>query len=164
MWESGGLAALLCLPATRFIHYRHFLAPEFPNLNRKAPATCYKTFDLSDRQKRAFVMHADKTLSVRVPLELAHALEAKLAAVLAAHAADGDDRPRKVKNLSDVARECMSLGLRLNARDPQLIEDLKAELFGDELKTTLASGYSDPRCYELLKQIAKEVRPEPDFG
>ena len=113
-------------------------------------------------------MHDDKTLSIRIPLELAHALESKLQAIRANRKPGelppyGRDR-FKVETMSDLVRECIALGMKVNARDPDFMRDLLAETFADEVKAILASGYNDPRAYKILKSLAKQAKPEPDFG
>jgi hypothetical protein len=113
-------------------------------------------------------MHDDKTLSIRIPLELAHALESKLQTIRASRKPDdlpplGRDR-FTVETMSDLVRECIALGLKVNARDPDFMRDLLAETFADELKAVLASGYRDPRALKLLKKIAANAEAEPDFG
>jgi hypothetical protein len=72
----------------------------------------------------------------------------------------------KVDSISDLVREAVSLGLRVNAREPELMADLCAETFADELKAALASGYRNPAALKLLKKIAADSKPkpEPDFG
>ena len=113
-------------------------------------------------------MQDDKTLSIRIPLLMVHELESRLQALRARRAPDelpslGRDRFR-VENMSDLVRECIALGLKLNARDPEFMRDLLAETFADELKAVLASGYNDPRAYKILKSLAKQAQPEPNFG
>jgi hypothetical protein len=66
--------------------------------------------------------------------------------------------------MSDLVRECISLGLKLADREPELMAGLSDELFADEMKAILASGYTNPKAMRLLKQIANEVHTEPDFG
>jgi hypothetical protein len=111
-------------------------------------------------------MQDDKTLSIRVPLEMAHALESRLQAIRASR--KPGDRPHgddwKVDSISDLVRECISLGLKVNARDPDLMRELADEYLEDDLCVILASGYSNPRAYKILKKIAADSKPEPDFG
>lgn len=115
-------------------------------------------------------MQDDKTLSIRVPLTMAHALETRLQTIRAGR--KPEDRPHgpdgnwRVDSISDLVRECIDLGLRVNARDSELMRDLADEYLGDDLCAILASGYSNPRAYKILKSLAAKSKPqvEPDFG
>ena len=115
-------------------------------------------------------MQVDRSVSLRIPPDLAAKLDSKLDSILKVRK-PGDKPPPgrdafRVRNLSDLIRHALSLGLALNERDPDLMADLKAELLADELRAILASAASGHApTLKLLKKIAAtSPTPEPDFG
>jgi hypothetical protein len=108
-------------------------------------------------------MQDDKTLSIRVPLTMAHALESKLQAIRAGRTPGVD---WKVDSISDLVRECISLGLRVNAREPELMRELADEYLEEDLCAVLASGYTNPKAFKILKTMADKAKPkvDPVFG
>jgi hypothetical protein len=111
-------------------------------------------------------MQQDRAISLRIPLDLAHALDAKLNSILANRKPSDRAPPgrdgHKVKNMSDLMRECLWLGLKLNARDPELIDDLKSELIAEDVKAILASAVHNRDALKTLQKIAAEA--DSDFG
>jgi hypothetical protein len=116
------------------------------------------------------VQQPDRAVSLRVPLDLAHALDTKLNSILSSRNPDDQPPPgrdgHRVRNMSDLMRECLWLGLKLNARDPELLADLKAELLADELRAVLGAAVKSPAVLATLKKIAASASAanDPDFG
>ena len=111
-------------------------------------------------------MQQDRAISLRLPIDLAHKLDARLHAILSARKPDDKPPPgrdgHRIRNMSDLMRESINLGLGLNSRDPELLADLKAELLGDELRAILGAAVKSPAVLATLKKIAATA--DPDFG
>jgi hypothetical protein len=105
----------------------------------------------------------DRTFSIRLPLDLIHRLEKKLASVNTLRAKDHKADRSAPLNFSDVARRAMKVGLDVLERNGDAEEHFE-EIFGERLLKLLASGYRDAATAKMLKKIAASMKPELDFG
>ena len=107
-------------------------------------------------------MQADRAISLRLPLDLAHRIEAHAAKV---NAARGEQKTGPLST-SEVTRKLLVIGLVVRERDADAMEDYFADLFADKLAAALALGVTDTGVRKLLKKIAADspTTPEPDFG
>jgi hypothetical protein len=83
----------------------------------------------------------------------------------------GTERAKVIKELastaftmSDVIRRALVVGLDVLEGDEDAIRDWAGPMIESDLKRILAAGYHDSEVMKLLRRIASENAPDPDFG
>jgi hypothetical protein len=99
----------------------------------------------------------ERTVSVRLPLDLLHRIESRLERSLKAKR-EAEDNFREwhgPKNISDAIRKLVATGLKVHERDSDFMEAALQEYLPDRLAAMLALGVQDKSAWKMLEQIAK---------
>ena len=83
----------------------------------------------------------------------------------------GTERAKVIKEhaptaftMSDVIRRALNIGLAVLEGDEGTIRDWLEPMIESDLRRILAAGYHDLEAMKLLRRIASENAPDPDFG
>ena len=113
----------------------------------------------------------DRNISLRLDMDLRHRVEKRCADLNAKRAALLEKRPEFVNGVaptvftvSDVIRRALNIGLDILEGDEDAIRDWIGPIIESDLKRILAARYHDSEAMELLRRIASENTPDPDFG
>src|SRR5689334_14840041 len=99
----------------------------------------------------------ERTVSVRIPLDMLHRIEARLEK--SAHARrEAEDKGHEwhgPKTVSEAVRKLVTVGLDVLDGDSDFVQDLLRNQLADRLTAMVALGIHDKSARDLLQKIAK---------